>query len=128
MRLKKNQYSSNRIAALSDGIFAIAMTILVLNISIPEKEIVMQIGLYKALLAQSQEFFVFFLSFFLLGIFWSIQHKHINVVNKTDSTHIWLNIVLLMFICLIPFSASLTSTYVDIPVILCHLFRTYCAT
>jgi len=111
MKLAKNQYSPNRLSALSDGIFAIAMTILVLNISIPGKEIVTEIGLCKALLAQSQEFLVYFLSFFLLGIFWSIQHKQINTITKTDPLHIWLNIILLMFVCLIPFSASLLSSY-----------------
>lgn len=111
MNLEKKFYLPNRIAALSDGIFAIAMTILVLNITIPNKELVQQLGLLKALLTNAQEFYTYFLSFFLLGIFWGIQHKQMNVIEKTDSIYIWLNIILLMFICLIPFSASLQSVY-----------------
>ena len=106
MNKDKNFYTINRIAALSDGIFAIAMTILVLNISIPDKETVNQIGLFNALLNQGVEFYTFLLSFVLLGIFWGIQHKQMNIIQKTDSTFIWLNILLLMFICLI-FSVKL---------------------
>jgi uncharacterized membrane protein len=116
MNKDKNFYTINRIAALSDGIFAIAMTILVLNISIPDKETVNQIGLFNALLNQGVEFYTFLLSFVLLGIFWGIQHKQMNIIQKTDSTFIWLNILLLMFICLIPFSASLESEFSSNPV------------
>ncbi len=109
-------YSPSRIAALSDGIFAIAMTILVLNISIPDKELVEQIGLFKAIIEQQQEFYTYFISFFLLSIFWGIQHKQISVVDKADYKYIWLNLSMLMFICLIPFSASLQSNYSNTPV------------
>lgn len=113
MNLEKKFFLPHRIAALSDGIFAIAMTILVLNINVPDKELVKQIGLLNALLANVQEFYTYFLSFFLLGVFWNIQHKQMNVIEKTDSTYIWLIIILLMFICLIPFSASLQSVYTN---------------
>ncbi len=111
MNPEKKFFSSSRIAALSDGIFAIAMTILVLNISIPDKVVVKQLGLLNAIFANGQEFYTYFLSFFLLSIFWGIQHKQMNVIEKADSIYIWLNIFLLMFICLIPFSASLQSVY-----------------
>lgn len=111
MNLEKKFYLTNRIAALSDGIFAIAMTILVLNITIPNKELVQQLGLLDALLNNAQEFYTYFLSFFLLGVFWGIQHKQMTVIEKTDSKYIWLNLILLMFICLIPFSASLQSVF-----------------
>ena len=109
--MDKNYFSLSRIAALSDGIFAIAMTILVLNISTPDKETVEQVGLLNALLDQGKEFSTYFLSFLLLSIFWGIQHKQMNVIQKTDSVFIWLNIFLLMFVCLIPFSASLESVF-----------------
>lgn len=114
--MDKNYFPLNRIAALSDGIFAIAMTILVLNISIPDKEMVIQIGLLKALLNQSQEFYTYFLSFFLLSIFWIIQHKQMNVVQKADFKYLWFNILLLAFICLIPFSASILSDFNTNPI------------
>lgn len=104
-------FSIHRIEALSDGIFAIAMTILVLNISIPEKETVMRIGLHEALLQQLNEFIIYFLSFFLLGIFWMIQRKQMSNMIQTDQKHMWMMIFLLMYICLVPYSASLQSTY-----------------
>lgn len=109
--MNKYNLTIKRLEALSDGIFAIAMTILVLNIGIPDKETVKQIGLHNALWEQSQEFYSYFLSFFLLGIFWIIQHRQMNMLIKTNHTHVWITIWLLMFICLIPFSASLQSDY-----------------
>ncbi|MFC2107128.1 TMEM175 family protein [Bacteroidota bacterium] len=109
--MNENNLSIKRLEALSDGIFAIAMTILVLNISIPDKETVKQIGLHNALWEQGQEFYSYFLSFFLLSIFWIIQHKQMNLLIKTNHTHVWITIWLLMFICLIPFSASMLSDY-----------------
>jgi uncharacterized membrane protein len=115
MNSDKKFFSPNRIASLSDGIFAIAMTILVLNITIPDKELVANIGLLAALVEQLQEFYTYFISFFLLSIFWRIQIKQMSVIEKTNSTSIWLNIQMLMFICLIPFSASLMSTYESRP-------------
>ncbi len=100
-----------RIEALSDGIFAIAMTILVLNIDIPDKEVADRIGLFNALIKNANQFYSYFLSFWLLGIFWIIQHRQMNMMEKTNQTHIWINITMLMFICLIPFSSSLQSDY-----------------
>ena len=108
---RKTPFPINRIEALSDDIFAIAMTILVLNISIPEKETVMRIGLHQALLLQINEFIIYFLSFFLLGIFWMIQRKQMSNLIQTDYKHMWMTIFMLMYICLVPFSASLQSTY-----------------
>ncbi|NQV01511.1 MAG: DUF1211 domain-containing protein [Bacteroidia bacterium] len=113
MTIRKKTLPINRIEALSDGIFAIAMTILVLNISIPEKETVKQIGLHQALLRQVNEFIIYFLSFFLLGIFWMIQRKQMSNLIQTDNKHMWMTIFMLMFICLVPFSASLQSTYAN---------------
>jgi uncharacterized membrane protein len=111
MKISSDFLPLKRIEALSDGIFAIAMTILVLNIGIPDREMVKQIGLHKALLNQSSEFYSYFLSFYILGIFWYIQHKQMSHLIRTNTRHIWMTIFLLMFICLIPFSASLQSDY-----------------
>ena len=111
MARHKRFFSSSRIEALSDGIFAIAMTILILNISVPDAELVKKIGLLKAILNHAIEFYTYFLSFLLLGIFWIILHRQMSVFIKTDQNHMWLTIFLLMFICLVPFSASLQSDY-----------------
>ena len=111
MRSSKTTLPLNRIEALSGGIFAIAMTILVLNITIPENETVRQIGLHQALFEHINEFFSYFMSFFLLGLFWMIQRRQMSSLVETDQTHMWLIIIMLMFICLVPFSASLQSAY-----------------
>lgn len=111
MRRKKLNLPLNRIEALSDGIFAIAMTILVLNISLPEKEAVQSLGLHRVLFNQLNEFITYFMSFFLLGVFWMIQRKQMSHLVATDQNHMWLNIIMMMFICLVPFSASLESAY-----------------
>jgi uncharacterized membrane protein len=111
MASSEQQYSLKRVEALSDGIFAIAMTILVLNITIPEQSLVHKIGLHQALWKNLNEFITYFMSFFLLGIFWMIQHKQLHALIKTNQTHIWMTLIMLMFVCLIPFSASLESDY-----------------
>ena len=109
----KYKVSVNRIVALTDGIFAISMTLLVLSLDLPQKGREMtEIGLHKLLAAQSQEFFNYALSFFLLANFWIIHHKQFNSIRHTNSKHIWINIMSLLFISLVPFSTSLVG---DLP-------------
>ena len=74
--------STKRIETLIDGIFAIAMTLLVLNL-----EIVsvgrggVQVNLHKLLIGQKAQFINYGQSFILLAVFWIIQHKHFHYIN-----------------------------------------------
>lgn len=108
----KHGVSVNRIEALTDGIFAIAMTLLVLSVDLPQKgKELTDIGLHRVLAGQYKEFFNYALSFFLLANFWVIHHKQFNFIRHTDNKHLWINILTLFFISLVPFSTSLVGDF-----------------
>ncbi len=107
--------TTHRIEALTDGIFAIAMTLLVLTLDIPEAktELTQTVELYSLLIGQMHKFFNYALSFLLLAIFWVKHHQQFHFIKRTNRKHLWINIVTLMFIALIPFSTSLIGDYND---------------
>lgn len=94
-----------RIQTLTDGVFAIAMTIIILEIKIPKG--LDAISLNNHFLTHTiQELFIYCMGFITLGIFWIGSHFHHHHVMKTDRVISWLNIIFLMFICIIPFSIN----------------------
>ena len=102
----------HRLAALADGVFAIVMTLLVLEISIPEiAHPSLQAELPRRILELWPKFYSYVLSFLVLGILWTIHHRSFHSIKRSDNTLIWLNIVFLMFVALIPFSTSLLGNY-----------------
>ena len=102
--------TTHRIETLTDGIFAIAMTLLVLSLALPEagKE---AIEMHSLLLGQIDKFFNYALSFILLAIFWIRHHQQFHFIKRTDGKHLWINIFFLMFVALMPFSTSLAGDY-----------------
>ncbi|MBU0630728.1 MAG: DUF1211 domain-containing protein [Candidatus Margulisbacteria bacterium] len=103
---------TNRIEGLSDGIFAFSMTLLVMTLNLPEagKNLVSG-NLGQLLIGQSDKFFNYALSFILIAIVWMIHHQQFHFIKKTDQRHLWINIYLLMFVALIPFSTTLVGDY-----------------
>jgi len=97
-----------RLETLEDGVFAIAMTLLVLNLKVPEK---LDDSLPKAILQIWPNLVTFFGSFILLGVFWFGHRASLNYVKHADHVYHWLEIILLMFVSIVPFSASLISKY-----------------
>ena len=100
--------SPNRIEALTDGVFAIVMTLLVLELSVPaiaggsaEAE------LTTRLFEMWPKFVSYTVTFVMLGFMWSIHHYQFDRIKSADSVLVWLNIVFLMLISLLPFSTSL---------------------
>lgn len=100
--------SPDRLKALADGVFAIVMTLLVLELGVEEiaktsanKELI------HGLLEMWPRFLIYGLSFLILGIFWVIHHAIFDAIKRSDTPLIWLNILFLMFVALIPFSTSL---------------------
>ena len=101
-----------RLKDLADGVFAIVMTILVLELAVPVvAESSTDSALLHALLAMWIEVLIYFLSFLILGMFWLIHHMIFDAIRKFDSAVVWLNIIYLMFVSLIPFSTSMYSKY-----------------
>lgn len=106
--------TAKRLEALTDGVYAIAMTLLVLNIEIPNihKNITSRL-LYIQLLNQWPLFLHYVMSFVLLGAFWIIHHVQFNRIKRVNRPLLWINIFGLMFIALIPFSTSYIADYGD---------------
>lgn len=101
---------TNRLETLADGIFAIAMTILVVTIEIPVGPIHTPDLLMQTTGAILPKFAVYFLSFLVLAVFWITHHMY-YVIKKATFTLLWINIFWLMFITLIPLSTSLIAQY-----------------
>lgn len=105
--------NTTRIETFSDGVFAIAITILVLAIAVPElSSFQIQHGeMLKSLISLWPKFLSFFISFIIIGIFW-IGHTIIfRFIKRADRVLLWLNTLLLLFICFIPFPAALIGQY-----------------
>ena len=101
--------TTKRIETLTDGIFAIAMTLLVLSINLPE--VGAEVGLHQLLFSQWYKFVNYAVSFMLLSVFWVVHHQQFCFIKRTDRHHLWISILVLMFIAMIPFSASLIGDY-----------------
>jgi uncharacterized membrane protein len=101
-----------RLEALMDGIFAIAMTLLVLDVKLPATPKSADITeLTRVLLELWPRFLVFFASFVILGVLWIGQIGYFHFVKRTNRWFLWLSLLFLMFIVFIPFSTDLLGRY-----------------
>jgi uncharacterized membrane protein len=104
--------SVERIAALSDGIFAVAMTLLVLDLKVPATETIhSERDLRLALLALSPRLLMFGMSVLTLGIFWVGQQTQLNHLERSDRGLSWIHIAFLGAVSLIPFSTALLAEF-----------------
>lgn len=102
----------DRIAAFSDGVFAVAITLLVLNIDVPQvsKQLV-DVKLPAEVWALWPKFGAFAISFVMIGFFWVFHHMMFRVIKRHAPLFLWMNLMLLMGIVFIPFTAALFSEY-----------------
>ena len=114
-RLQSNnaEYSSSRLEAFSDGIFAIAITLLVLNIQLPENA--SEITINKALQLSVPKLEVWIISFLIVGGMWMRHHKLLKQVAIIDALFVKLNLIYLMFVTVIPWLVSLIVIYDNNP-------------
>ena len=106
-------HSKERLAALSDGVFAFAMTVLVLDLRPPDLSAIhSEAGLAHALLALAPRLLTFAMSFVTLGIFWVGQQTQHNALDHTDRAYTWWHIGFLMAVCLLPFSTNLLAEFI----------------
>lgn len=103
-----------RIAALSDGVFAIAMTLIVFEIRVPDPGPIHTDGeLWNALLTLGPRLVTYLMSFLTLGIFWSGQQTQLNQFERIDRHLSWIYIGFLAAVALMPFSTSLLSEFIS---------------
>jgi TMEM175 potassium channel family protein len=108
-RREGNEVEFGRIVAFSDGVFSIAITLLVLNLGIDKGLTEGQID--NALWDQRETFFAYAISFAVIGRFWLVHHRFFSEVNAFDGRLIGLNLVYLGWIVLIPFSSEVLGEY-----------------
>src|SRR5690349_16791280 len=90
-----------RILALSDGVFAIAITLLIIAIAIPATT--SDAGLSGALLRLWPRYLAYVLSFLVIARFWVTHHLAFQLIARNDATLVWLNLLLLMLVAFLPF-------------------------
>jgi uncharacterized membrane protein len=112
-RSEEPHLTKGRLEALSDGIFAFAMTLLVIGIDLPDKATLIQSNAFAlhSLLSLYSDFFHYVLAFLILGAFWLSQHQQFHSVRVPDKLFIWINLVTLMFVALLPFSTSFSGDF-----------------
>jgi uncharacterized membrane protein len=99
--------SAERLAALSDGIFAVAMTLLVLDLKTPAAEVIhSELDLWHSLVALAPRVLVYMMSFLTLGIFWIGQQTQLNHLSRSDRSLSWIHLSFLFAVSLTPFSTS----------------------
>jgi uncharacterized membrane protein len=103
-RREENEVEFSRIVAFSDGVFAIAITLLVLNLGVPEH--VRGDDLDRALWDQRQDLLAYAISFAIIGRFWVVHHRFFSSVVGFDGRLLGLNLFYLGWIALFPFSAQ----------------------
>ena len=103
-RREGNEIEFSRIVAFSDGVFAIAITLLVLAINVPDD--LRDESLAEALWGQREDLLAYALSFAVIGRFWLLHHRFFGEVTAFDGRLLVLNIFYLAWIVLIPFSSE----------------------
>ena len=102
----------HRIEALTDGIFAVAMTLLVIELKLPEHgSIESAEALSNALVALLPKAFSWLLGFFVLALFWVGHHRVFAYVRHADATLVVLNLIELAAVSLMPFSSALSGEF-----------------
>lgn len=98
----------SRLEAFSDGVFAIVITLLILDIRFPEVEYGQ---FWETLSSLLPRILAYVMSFIIIGLYWVVHHNSMHVIKKTDRNLLWLNILLLLFVSFIPFPTSLLGRY-----------------
>ncbi len=100
--------SKLRLEAFTDGVYAIVITLLILDIRIPD---VPPDSLGPALVKMLPQVFTYVLSFFVVGLYWFSHHRVAQQVKLIDGTFVWLNMIWLLFVTVMPFPTALLGRY-----------------
>ena len=109
--IKPDVFPHDRIVLFSDAVFAIAITLLVIEIKIPTRAVVEAHGLGAALAEMIPLFVGYLVSFLVITLFWVGHMKTWKHVTAATSGMVWLNIFELLFVALMPFTTGMYSEY-----------------
>ncbi|HET7303122.1 MAG TPA: TMEM175 family protein [Segeticoccus sp.] len=110
---RSDTFGSSRIEAFSDGVIAVAITLLVLDLRVPESDD--GNGLGRQLVDLWPNYAAYVISFVAIGIMWINHHTMLRRLASVDHSVLVLNLFLLMCIVVLPFTTSLLATYLDAP-------------
>ena len=112
MSSDRQSFSTRRLEALTDGVFAIAMTLLVLDLNVAELgNAASNQELWHALTGMSSNLVSFVVSFLLLGSMWAVHVRQFEHIQEADRRLTAINTLRLLIVVLIPFTTSLAGTY-----------------
>jgi uncharacterized membrane protein len=112
----RNLTSTARTEAFSDGVFAIAITLLVLDLKVPATADASDAsGLIARLLAEWPAYLGYLLSFAMIGIMWVNHHNIFRYIRRTDNTFVILNILFLLCVSFVPFPTGVLARYLMVP-------------
>jgi uncharacterized membrane protein len=103
---------TERITAFSDGVFAIAITLLVLNLRVPDlPPDAPPEALLSELLSDLPNLQAYVLSFLVVGLFWTTHHRVFAYIRRYDTVLVWLNMFLLLFVCVLPYPTAMLGRF-----------------
>ena len=100
--------NKNRLEAFSDGVFAIVITLLILDVRITHVDYPKLPGELFRILPNIAAYVI---SFAIVGVYWVGHHYYFSLVKKTDGIFTWLNMLLLLLVAFLPFPTSLLGAY-----------------
>src|SRR3954447_9653371 len=106
------ELGTTRLETFSDGVFAIAATLLVLEISVSSTD---ELGLGHALLHIWPQYLAYITSFVTIGIIWMNHHHTVSLIARTDRTLLFINNLLLLTVAFLPFPTKLVGDYLRDP-------------
>ncbi|MFC7133641.1 MULTISPECIES: TMEM175 family protein [Salinibaculum] len=109
---RRESEETDRLLALSDGVIAIAITLLVLEISVPELPPgTTSEALQAVVFDQWNQFVGYTLSFLVIGLYWTLHRRVFVYIEEHNRGVLWLNLLFLLFVAFVPYGTSVFSTY-----------------
>jgi uncharacterized membrane protein len=109
---RRESAETDRLLALSDGVIAIAITLLVLEVTVPEVPTDTPPSVLLDLVFEREhEYFGYVLSFLVIGLYWTLHRRIFVHIEAHDRGIVWLNLLFLLFVGFVPYGTSVFSTY-----------------
>jgi uncharacterized membrane protein len=107
----RTEFQLERLILFTDAVFAIAITLLVIEIRVPELHHATEADAVQGLLRLIPKFIGFFISFFVIAVYWVAHHRIFRFVRRLNTGLIWINLFFLLGIVLMPFTTAYQSEY-----------------
>lgn len=109
-----DRFQLERLAFFSDAVFAIAITLLVIDLRLPHLHEFSDKALLDALASLLPQYAGFFVSFFVIGRFWIGHHRLIGLIDRVDEKFVWQNLQFLLTIAFMPFPTAVIGEYAQL--------------